>query len=1143
MKPNKTLRSVLAALLAVWLLLLLCIPVLAAENGTLSIRNVEDLRAFAASCASDSYSQNLKVTLTADIDAGNEEISIPVFYGTFDGQNHKISNIKLTNSTSDYGFFSRIESGAVVQNLTVQGEVTPSGTQSNVGGIAGVNSGTIEDCTFSGVVIGTSCVGGVVGKNASGGAVTGSTAIGVVRGTQFTGGVVGQNDGTVTRGTNMAAVNTTVSEEDLQTADIETTMYSLLKKEDVTENAVTTDTGGVVGYSTGILQSCTNSGTVGYPHVGYNVGGIAGRQNGYMANCTNRGEVLGRKDVGGIVGQMAPDITLQFSPSGLDELQDELNALQSLIDTALGDAESASNTVSGRINRISGYADSARSSANTMAGQLTDFTNQNIQTINDTAMLAERYVAKAAPIIDEVSAASGSVTETIVNLRNLLDTLSGMEAYNEALLTQLQSTCSSLSSAAGALESAADALDNAAALVPSLFPNGADTAQLRADAEALMNASAALSETVNQARNEVNESGTVSAETQAQLKSNLQTTLDCVTAVANDISAIMSSTDFGALLEQELETLRQIAGYFSNAMDSFSSAAGAVRDAVNSLGSALGTLRDINSESGAVLTDLDAVLGSAQQAFSSLTGAFSDAASWARELSTEEVPQLSGLSSEFSISADALNTSLSGISNELSALNSELNSSSTTLISDLRAVNGQFMKVMNLFLNVLNSTQNIDYTDVYEDVSEETLQSATRGKVLECLNYGAVSADRNVGGVAGAMAIEYDLDPEDDLLSSENRTSRFTYQTKAILLDCENYGAVTSRKSCAGGVVGRMDLGTVSGCGGYGDVTSENGDYVGGVCGLSLSSIRESCAKCTLSGRKYVGGIVASGSRVADCLSMVEIADCTQFGGAIAGEITGDYSGNKFVSDTLAGVDRISYDGKAEQVTYAALCAEKNAPKAFKSLSLSCVANGKTLKKQNFTYGDSFTQEIYPEAPIADGCYVRWDKTVLTDLHFDTVVTAVYEPYVTTLAADEGEDGRPTLLVEGKFREGDTLTAQSLDLADAPENAVSAWTLHVPDDGQESHTVRVLSPEKSTNYTVYVRAGEKWRKAESEVNGSYICVEMTSDTALALVPAGQAALWVWMIAAAALVLVILAAVLLVRRKKRGKQPGRHQKCS
>ena len=38
-----------------------------------------------------------------------------------------------------------------------------------------------------------------------------------------------------------------------------------------------TDIGGITGFSTGVLQSCKNTGPVGYEHVGYNVGGIAGR--------------------------------------------------------------------------------------------------------------------------------------------------------------------------------------------------------------------------------------------------------------------------------------------------------------------------------------------------------------------------------------------------------------------------------------------------------------------------------------------------------------------------------------------------------------------------------------------------------------------------------------------------------------------------------------------------------------------------------------------------------------------------------------------------------------------------------------------------------------------------------------------------
>ena len=71
-----------------------------------------------------------------------------------------------------------------------------------------------------------------------------------------------------------------------------------------------TDLGGIVGLSRGVIRECSNSGTVGYRNMGYNVGGIAGTQSGYIVDCRNDGAVQGRKDVGGIVGQLEPAVVL-----------------------------------------------------------------------------------------------------------------------------------------------------------------------------------------------------------------------------------------------------------------------------------------------------------------------------------------------------------------------------------------------------------------------------------------------------------------------------------------------------------------------------------------------------------------------------------------------------------------------------------------------------------------------------------------------------------------------------------------------------------------------------------------------------------------------------------------------------------------
>lgn len=65
----------------------------------------------------------------------------------------------------------------------------------------------------------------------------------------------------------------------------------------------------------------------------------------------------------------------------------------------------------------------------------------------------------------------------------------------------------------------------------------------------------------------------------------------------------------------------------------------------------------------------------------------------------------------------------------------------------------------------------------------------TSGRLLSCSNTAAISGDLNVGGVAGSMAVEYELDPEDDLISNSAPIYRRAYELKAILQWCTNTGA------------------------------------------------------------------------------------------------------------------------------------------------------------------------------------------------------------------------------------------------------------------------------------------------------------------------------------------------------------------
>ena len=107
-----------------------------------------------------------------------------------------------------------------------------------------------------------------------------------------------RNLGSLIQCRNSGSVNTTEveTEKDLTNVDWE----QLNSAENM---PASTDIGGIAGWSSGILQSCSNSGPVGYAHVGYNIGGVVGRQSGYLDGCSNSGPILGRKDVGGVAGQ------------------------------------------------------------------------------------------------------------------------------------------------------------------------------------------------------------------------------------------------------------------------------------------------------------------------------------------------------------------------------------------------------------------------------------------------------------------------------------------------------------------------------------------------------------------------------------------------------------------------------------------------------------------------------------------------------------------------------------------------------------------------------------------------------------------------------------------------------------------------
>ena len=1275
-------KRIVALLLCVMLvlgLLTISISVLADEAGETEtpgvsyyINTLEDLMALADSCAVDSYSKNVTVYLQTDLDlTGSDFESIPTFGGVFEGGGHTISGLSLTANRSHTGFFRYVQEGAVVKELNVSGEVKPGGSAQYAGGIAGNNAGTIRDCSFTGTVEALTSTGGLVGANEKTGVIENCRMSGTVTGQHYTGGVAGQNLGSIVRCVNSAAVNTTSQEVSTDISGLSVTSVTSI---DSTTELINdyTDTGGIAGFSSGIISACMNRGTVGYEHMGYNIGGIVGRQSGYVESCTNSGSVLGRKEVGGIVGQMEPYLTLDLSAASAENLSTELTKLHDLLDVALMNAGDSSSNITDRLNAVSGYMGSASDDLAYIAGETVDFVDSTVASLNEILSRID-YVSDSAPgILGDVEAAGSYISDAVGWLgeaNNDLAIIGQMQGgtYDETdhrLLsvttgTGGTATLSTSNPAAGSEVTVTlrpntgymvgnieivdadgyavgyiydDATNTVLFTMPTLSGDPVnDPVNARAKNTVVrvsfVPAATYFEDTGNTVRISTGAGGTVTASSYAPTPgtpvtlsistergyelsglyvtasdgtsptltrlddlgtqysftmpagtadvtatfkrgsdwSTVTDAADTIGAAGDKLGTAIDSataqsnvlmTALNALLNSQNPSEDQIQAVLNalNALSgSLTTAGGAVTDVIGAANTIAGTTAPYVAEAAVRLNEH---LGYAMQSLQAASNSITNAVAGVREVLSylNGLPdvQFEGLGSEYSQRVDSLCGNMKNISDALTALNTEVGNSATVLVSDLRKVNDQFSVVMLMLVEAIKAAASPNIGDVFTDVSEEA-GSATDGNVAGCGNTGSVYGDVNIGGIAGAMAIEFDFDPESDLTGSSTISRAFN--SRCILRECENNGSVKAKDNCAGGVVGLMELGVTQNCENYGAVTSESGDYVGGVAGSSASTIRACWAMCPLSGDDWIGGVAGLGTKLYDCRSLVEIEAGDECLGGIAGALNedGEATGNLFVSETLHGIDGISYTGGAERVPFASLKALEDVPGEFLDLKLVFMADGVAIKTIHFEYGDSIDASEVPEVPEKEGYTGAWPELDLTKLTFSRTLEAVYTPLDTSVASAEGRDGgvQAIVLVEGSFKPDASVEASVISSGQTPEDAPTltrgtksleelSVTVTGSADEDPVYRVRYLAPEKERSTSVialYVREdGGTWQEKEYEVLGNYLCFDVGSSSfELFSVERPADMTRVIIIGAAAVVLVLIITIGSISRSKSKKK--------
>ena len=1080
-----------------------------AAGGTVKIRNTHDYLELAKKCKTDTWSRGKTVELDENIDLDKINFTpIPTFGGTFKGNGYTISGVNISGKGSYQGLFRYIQSGAKVENLNVKGKIAPQGTKKVIGGIVGENSGTITNCSFSGDVSGSASVGGIAGYVTETGIIKSSHAEGSVTGKSYTGGIAGQNFGRLDACENNASVNTTDVEESKDLQNIDINIENIRSTENVDTN---TDTGGIAGYTKGRIYSCKNYGNVGYKSIGYNTGGIAGRSAGYITGCENYGTVKGRKDIGGIVGQTEPYVLLEYTGDVLDDIRRTITELRETVNNSIDPSDTR---MTDSLDSINGAVTGITNSIDELSGNLTDYADSVVKSTNDLADRMDKALGDAQPAFDNLSKGTDKMSEGLNNFKESADyvqsacdaikkeidkaqdnedfdeDMEDVKTYLERAINQFGSASNELSKCFTSLESGARVFKNGIKALDKALKDKKDIDKsfkeiwegVKEIIDALNGAGSSIEE-IAKILKDLKDRGYLENVTDECIK-NLKALAKNYKDVANAVSLI--GDGILVMLEDfNINSAGTACILFSRAFVNLSTALDAFSDAIDDLDISL-SFKTVRQEGEKALDSLRSGLSAMSDGVNYIEKASDVLDKTVRNLREGGSFSLPSASDSLSGSMDGLLDSTRDIQDEFSKLNVLLKDKKSQLSDDINSVGDKLQALSDILMGAYEDKLDAEKDDYYLDVSDADRSGDTRGKLENSQNYGEVDGDVNVGGVVGSMAIEYDFDPEDDVKQSGKKSVNFTYKTKNVIRRCTNSGTVTSKKNYAGGIVGKMDLGSVISCDNYGDVSSTDGGYVGGIAGKSETVIRNSASKCSLSGNDYVGGIAGEAEKLTDCRALVNVSEHGEFAGSIAGGAEKiNLKDNYFVSSELGGIDDINYAGYAEETTVDEFVRfvnsnfGKNA-----SFTLHFFADDKEVAQLDFDYGEPIAHEQIPAVPEKSGYYGKWSEYDFDNPKYDADITAEYHRNMDIISSSEKrENGKSVVLVCGAFGDSAKITAKHN--TESKKNSFDVQDVSITGCYTDTYRVRYF-PLSKKKTDILVDYGNGPQKVSTKQYGSYL---------------------------------------------------------
>ena len=474
---------------------------------------------------------------------------------------------------------------------------------------------------------------------------------------------------------------------------------------------------------------------------------------------------------------------------------------------------------------------------------------------------------------------------------------------------------------------------------------------------------------------------------------------------------------------------------------------------------------------------------------------------------------------------------LDSISGQLDSLNASAREDSLEVIRNLNEINSRFSRLTDLMKNERDRLNDIaDNGGIFVDTSTD-VNSASR--IVSCRNMADISGDSLTGGIAGTIGVEYDLDPDEDILRTNSRSLDYSFGVSAAIFDSVNAGGVSARANHAGGITGKADLGYLKMNTNEGDVTSEDGYFIGGIAGYSEASLEGNTARCRVTGKKNTGGICGYGKELWDNRAVVTVLGTEEYAGTIAGNVDSldpeNLRNNLYYSGNYGAVDDIDYAGMAEK-----------AETPLDTVLVKFLVNGHLAGLEEVKAGTVLKDIPHPEAEEREGFYLRWDTDPETVISEDTVVDSVYSLPVASLSSQETEAGtnKPLVIVDGQFREEDVLTCR--------REGEGHYFVTIPDDGLAERQVRVLKPVMLNRVTrkplsAKTRIAVNGAEAGTETFGDYL-IFRTGARELEIVVTQEEPLIRRIAAPAAAVLTILVLLIITAVVKKRKRLSRPEKA-